>query len=84
MAPHRSKPTIPEVLERFRAYRALPGNGAWGSLHIVLEDYNIDDDSVRFCIEVAAREHDTEGQFLASLLLRMSKTQRRRLACLIE
>lgn len=47
------KPTIPDVIDRFRAYFAQPSNGAWGSLHIVLDDNNVDDDSVRFCIDNA-------------------------------
>ncbi len=70
------KPTIPEVLARFKAYHKLPGNEAWGALHIVLEDGNIGDDSVRGCIEWASDRGDVEGTDLARILLTMSKTQR--------
>lgn len=73
------KPTIPEVIDRFRAYQAIPGNGAWGSLHVVLDDDNVDDSTVAFCIEYAEKCGDTEGAELARILLTMSRTQRSRL-----
>lgn len=71
------KPTIPEVLPRFVAYHAC--NPVWGSLHIVLEDGNCDDSSVRFCLEEAEKRGDAEGAELARILLRMSRSQRGRL-----
>jgi len=74
------KPKIPDVIERFRAYYQKPGNGAWGSLHIVLDDGNTQDDNVRFCIQAAEERGDTEGAELARLLLRMSRTQRGKIA----
>ena len=72
------KLTIPDVLERFAAYyRREP---VWGSLHVVLDDGNVEDRSVRFCLEYAEREGDVEGAELARLLLRLSRSQRLRLA----
>lgn len=68
--------SIPDVIEAFRAYRALPGNGAWGTLHIVLDDGNVSDDYVKFCIDTAGRRGDAEGERLARVLLLLSKTQR--------
>ena len=76
-----TKPTIPEVIERFRAYQERPGNGAWGSLHIVLDDGNVTDSDVAFCIDVARDKGDEEGEALARILLRMSKTQRTTIGC---
>jgi hypothetical protein len=71
------KPTIPEVAPRFAAYfREHP---TWGSLHVVLDDGNVEDSTVRFCIDWAADHGDVEGEALAHLLLRMSSTQRRKL-----
>ncbi len=69
---------IPDVIERFKAYRA--SHGAWGSLHIVCDDFNVDDVSVNFCIQLAEDQDDLEGRELALILLQMSKTQRRKLA----
>jgi hypothetical protein len=73
------KPSIPQVVERFAAYRSKPGNDEWGSLHIVLSDGNLTDDSVRFCIAWARDHSDTEGLALATVLLSMSRTQRLKL-----
>jgi hypothetical protein len=72
------KPSIPEVIDRFKAYHKK--EAAWGSLHIVLEDSNVSDSSVSFCIEYAIKNGDTEGAELGKILLSMSKTQRLRLA----
>lgn len=68
------KLTIPEVSARFAAYHEK--HLAWGSLHVVLDDQNIEDHSVRFCIEAAEKDGDEEGAALGRILLQMSKTQR--------
>lgn len=73
------KPTVPEVLAKVREYEALPGNGAGGNLHIVIDDGNIRDSDVMFCREAAEDDGDTAGVELAKLLLKMSKTQRRKI-----
>lgn len=68
------KPTIPEHVERFAAYYAK--EPVWGSLHVVLDEPNYSDADVAFCIEVARSRGDAEGEALAEILMRMSKTQR--------
>lgn len=68
------KPTIPEVIARFVTYNEH--NPAWGSLHVVLDDHNVEDSSVRFCLGWANEHGDWEGAALAHILLQMSKTQR--------
>jgi hypothetical protein len=73
------KPTIPEVLPMLRAYAAKPENSVGGSLHIVLEDGNVSDTNVRYCIKHALESGDTDGAELGKMLLRMSKTQRLKL-----
>lgn len=77
------KPTIPEVLPLIQAYYAKPGNGVGGNLHIVLEDLNVEDSHVRWCLEYAEKQGDTDGVELAKLLLAMSKTQRLKLGGLV-
>lgn len=72
------KPTIPEVVDRFRTYHEA--HPAWGALHIVLEDGNVADCYVFYCAERAEEVGDEEGAALARILLQMSKTQRRKLA----
>lgn len=69
--------TVPEVLDRFEAYHL--NNPVWGSLHIVLEDFNVHDSHVLLCIEDAERTGDQEGLELGQILLQMSKSQRLKL-----
>ncbi len=80
------RPTLGDVglVTRFADY--YEDNPAWGVLHTVLDDGNVDDESVRFCIDYAPPIHQTmieseleRGRELARLLLRMTKTQRGRL-----
>ena len=75
----RSRLTIPEVVERFANYFRQPDHGAWGSLHIVLADNNVYDDSCAFCIRWAVERGDHEGAGLAELLLKLTRSQRSRL-----
>lgn len=72
-----AKTTIPDVLDDFKRYHTR--HGAWGSLHIVLDDNNCTNDHVRYCIECAQRRGDMEGERLARILLTMSRTQRSKL-----
>jgi hypothetical protein len=74
------KPTIPEVLSLVKAYLEKDGNGVGGSLHIVLDDGNVEDSHVEFCIKWAREHNDEDGVKLGELLLRMSKTQRLKLS----
>lgn len=78
------KLTIPEIVEQFARYYQQPQNGAWGSLHVVLDDHNVDDESVEHCQEWATKRGDTEGAELAGLLLRMSQTQRAKLPHIVR
>jgi hypothetical protein len=55
------------------------GNGAGGCLHIVLDDGNISDSSVSFCVDDAIRCQDLLGERLARKLLLLSWRQRARL-----
>lgn len=73
-------PTIPEVIDDFRAYHGKPENGSWGSLHIVMADENVSEGDVRFCLEQAERAGDDDGVRLARVLLSLSRSQRMRLA----
>lgn len=73
------RPTRAEIAPLVRAYYAKPGNGGGGSLHIVLEDHNVKDHDVRWCIEYARKNGDEDGVRLGEMLLRLSPTQRRKL-----
>lgn len=76
------KPRIrltPEIVARFAAYYLSPGNGAWGSLHVILDDDNVGQRSAEFCRDWARKDGDTEGAELAELLMQMTKSQQGRL-----
>ena len=68
------RPTIPEVIDLFRAYYVE--NPSWGHLHIVLDDGNVSDANVCFCLDEAEACGDYAAVELAEILLRMSRTQR--------
>jgi hypothetical protein len=79
------KPTVPEVLPIAHSYYQLGQSGdvltaCGGSLHIVLDDENLETPHVEGCIETAIENHDRAGELLARVLLRMSLTQRGRIA----
>lgn len=81
MMPER--PTItPELVARFARYYAE--NPTWGSLHIVLDDLNLADNHVQFCIEWATDHADPEGAELARILLGMTRSQRARIGRKVE
>lgn len=56
------------------AYRSKPGNEAGGSLHIVIEDGNVEYKDVSFCLNWAKEKLDEDGIVLASELLRFSES----------
>jgi hypothetical protein len=57
-------------------YYAKPGNEAGGSLHIVLDDGNIDDDDVDWCIARARERGDEDGVRLGSIIRALPRDQR--------
>lgn len=54
-------------------------NAAGGSLHIVLDDGNIEDSSVRWCYEFAKKEKDLPAVRIAKQLLTLSVAERQEL-----
>ena len=79
MKPDLGRPQLtPELYERFAAY--LDKNPTWGSLHIVLDDGNLETHHVEFCVEWARKKGDAEGAALAEILLAMTVAQRGRIS----
>jgi hypothetical protein len=54
-----------DTVRRFREYETA----GWGSLHVVMDDGNLERTHVLFCYEWARSEGDKEGQALAALML---------------
>ena len=73
------KPTVPEVLPLIVTYYSIPGNSVGGIFHIVLDDGNVDDGDVEYCLNLAKEREDKESIEIGEILLRMSRTQRRKL-----
>ena len=69
--------TVPELIEAARDYYTK--NPVGGSLHIVLDDGNLKDDSIKWCIDYARGEGDEEGAKLGEMILGASMTQRKKL-----
>lgn len=59
-----------------RSYYSIDGNGAGGSLHIVLDDNNLEDEHIQFCLEQAEQKADREGSAIAREMLTMSMAER--------
>lgn len=75
--PGKNRLTIPDVVARFADYYQAPGNGAWGSLHVMLDDGN--EDAANFCYEFAIEHGDHEGAALAEICMNLTATQIRKL-----
>ena len=66
--------TIPEFRRVAQQYAI--DNPVGGSLHIVTDDSNLQDQHVSYCLDHALEKGDHYGACLALLLLHMTKTQR--------
>lgn len=71
-----TKPSHAFMRGIIEAFYQQPGNGAGGSLHIVLDDLNVEDSHVDWCREYAAKNGDHDGVFLAELLLQYTDDER--------
>lgn len=73
-----TRTSAPSLVPLIRAVYELPQGGAGHCLHIVLDDHNLGDDSVRFCID-RAREQSCETCLrCAEALLGASRTARKK------
>lgn len=72
------RPTVPDVTVLVGGYYMMEGNESGGYLHIALDDGNMEDRHIDFCIEKAAEAKDRCGVALGHVLRLMSRTQRKR------
>lgn len=70
-----TKPTVANTLNEAKEY--LKNN--FNNLHLVLNNKNIKDRDVKFCLEQAKSRDDLLGIRLCETMLKMSKTQRLKL-----
>lgn len=64
-------PKMDELLSYYKRLYKLPGCGAGGCLHILLDDDNYDDDSLKFCRDYCAEHAEGEERELANKILDM-------------
>ena len=70
------RPLTKDGIDRLKdAFYMLEGNGAGGSLHIVLDDNNWERSSVEFCLKYAQDAGDRAGIAFATLLLELTDEQ---------
>lgn len=77
------RPTAREVIALARTFCASPGHNIGGALHIVLDDGNLEEGNIRFCLNAlnrgachCGRRVCGEGVTLALALLKLTRTQR--------
>lgn len=74
------KPTLPEVLPLVRAVYQRHVAGC--CLHILTDDGNVGDDDAQFCLNKARDSNHADCIAAAEMLVRMSRTQRRKVAAM--
>ena len=66
-----------QLLRLCKKYCAdFPGGG---NLHIVLDDGNLEDFHIKFCIKEAEKEEDKVGQKIGEMLLELTMKEREKL-----
>ncbi len=80
------RPKTQDMLALARAFYGMPGHSVGGALHIVLDDGNLEEHHIRWCLEQAKAggchcglARCSYAIVLADLLLKMTGTQRRKL-----
>jgi len=62
-----------------RNYYQTPGNETGGSLHIILDDGNVEDGNLWFCLSECVNKRDFDGVWICSMLLRWPIKEREEL-----
>ena len=70
---------IDEILKMVKEYYSIEDNSAGGSLHCVLDDGNLTDSDVEWCINFAKENYDYKGVGLGVMLSCLSYEQREEL-----
>jgi hypothetical protein len=69
-----------KLCDQISSYYQVDGNGAGGTLHIVLDDGNVETDHIQWCIDNTIKaENDQEALDIANELLKLSYSARKRL-----
>lgn len=74
------RPTVPEVVALANQIYTSPGGGAGCCLHIVLDDDNLGDNDMQYCIGHARDRGHELCERVALMMLQMTTSQRRRVS----
>jgi hypothetical protein len=77
MTPNRTKHQ--DLIKEIKEFYKKPDNICGGNLHIVLDDYNLEDHFVEFCLKRAKEDNDPKGVEICKELLKLSFLERNRL-----
>lgn len=64
------------LLNQIKQFLSLDGNEVGGNLHIVLDDGNLEDDDIEFCLIRCATNSDFLGYTICANLLNISYEER--------
>ena len=68
-----------EILDLIKDYYSKDGNGTGGNLHITLDDWNLEDSNIKFCIKLSEKNKDKDGINIGNKLLALSKIRREKI-----
>ena len=69
------------LIETIREYYLMPNswgttNCCGGNLHIVLDDFNWDDEDIKYCMGECMQDSDEYGYTLCTMLLELTEAER--------
>ena len=67
------KPFINDLIQYY--YTSVPDFGCGGSLHVVLDDGNIEHSNIRWCKEECEKDNDALGMLIADILLEFTEKE---------
>ena len=65
------------ILKQIKQFLSLEGNEVGGNLHIVLDDGNLEDDDIEFCLVICEANSDFLGYDICANLLHIPYDERK-------
>ena len=70
--------TVKHLIDLIREYYKIDGNSVGGNLHTVIDDGNLKDKNIDFCIKCCTQSNDIKGLEICNIFKSLSKTQRKK------
>lgn len=65
-----------ELSKLIKDYYNINGNRSGGNCHIVLDDFNVKDSDIDFCIKECEKKNDNDGIVIMNFMKNIRKTAR--------